>query len=89
MIALKPQSLCCVQTSYAASVASSIGSTIEGSSFSGLLTRAEIGHIRIKSDGSFPRRVLHALHVVLQQILQQFMQQPERAMAEAVAYGDA
>jgi hypothetical protein len=33
--------------------------------------------------------VLHALHVVLQQILQQFMQQPERAMAEAVAYGDA
>jgi hypothetical protein len=49
MIALKPQSLCCVQTSYAASVASSIGSTIEGSSFSGLLTRVEIGHIRIKS----------------------------------------
>jgi hypothetical protein len=33
--------------------------------------------------------VLHALHVVLQQILQQFMHQPERAMAEAVAYGDA
>jgi hypothetical protein len=34
--------------------------------------------------------VLHAQHVVLlQQILQQFMQQPERAMAEAVAYGDA
>jgi hypothetical protein len=26
---------------------------------------------------------------VLQQILQQFMHQPERAMAEAVAYGDA
>jgi hypothetical protein len=25
----------------------SIGSTIEGSSFSGLLTRVEIGHIRI------------------------------------------
>jgi hypothetical protein len=33
-------------------VASSIGSTIEGSSFSGLLTRVEIGHIRIKSEGN-------------------------------------
>ena len=30
----------------------SIGSTIEGSSFSGLLTRAEIGHIRIGSAGN-------------------------------------
>ena len=30
----------------------SIGSTIEGSSFSGLLTRVEIGHIRIGSAGS-------------------------------------
>jgi hypothetical protein len=29
--------------------ASSIGSTIEGSSFSGLLTRVEIGHMRIRS----------------------------------------
>src|SRR6266568_9550729 len=35
-------------TAYAASGASSIGSTIEGSSFSGLLTRVEIGHIRIR-----------------------------------------
>jgi len=33
--------------SYAASVAGSIGSTIAASSFSGLLTRFEIGHIRI------------------------------------------
>ena len=30
----------------------SIGSTIEGSSFSGLLTRVEIGHIRIGSAGN-------------------------------------
>jgi hypothetical protein len=37
--------------SYAASVASSVGSRIEGSSFSGLLTRVEIGHIRIRSAG--------------------------------------
>jgi|SRR6516162_5739646 len=37
---------------YAASVASSIGSMIDGSSFSGLLTRVEIGHIRIKSAGN-------------------------------------
>src|SRR5262249_40114736 len=36
---------------YAASGASSIGSTIEGSSFSGLLTRLEIGHIRIRPAG--------------------------------------
>ena len=33
-------------------MASSIGSTIEGSSFSGLLTPVEIGHIRIKSEGN-------------------------------------
>ncbi len=47
-------------SAYAAEVANSIGSTIEGSSFSGLLTRVEIGHIRrgsaengrIKSPGS-------------------------------------
>src|SRR5262249_23611866 len=32
---------------YAASIATSIGSTIAASSFSGLLTRVEIGHIRI------------------------------------------
>jgi hypothetical protein len=37
---------------YAASGASSIGSTIEASSFSGLLTRVEIGHIRIRSAGN-------------------------------------
>jgi hypothetical protein len=37
---------------YATSVVvSSIGSTIEGSSFSGLFTRVEIGHIRISSAG--------------------------------------
>jgi hypothetical protein len=29
-----------------------MGSTIEGSSFSGLLTRVEIGHIRIGSAGN-------------------------------------
>jgi hypothetical protein len=34
---------------HAASVAGSIGSTIEASSFSGLLTRVDIGHIRISS----------------------------------------
>jgi hypothetical protein len=37
---------------YAAEFADSIGSTIEGSSFSGLLTRVEIGHIRIGSAGN-------------------------------------
>jgi hypothetical protein len=37
---------------YAAFVAASIGSIIEGSSFSGLLTRVEIGHIRTKSAGN-------------------------------------
>jgi hypothetical protein len=35
--------------SYAASVASSTGSTTDGSSFSGLLTRVEIGYVRIGS----------------------------------------
>jgi hypothetical protein len=39
------------QSPYAASAASWIGSTIAGSSFSGLLTRVEIGHIRIGSAG--------------------------------------
>jgi hypothetical protein len=34
---------------------SSIGSTIDGSSFSGLLTRVEIGHIRIGSAGNGTR----------------------------------
>ena len=34
-----------VRSAYAAEVANSMGSTIEGSSFSGLLTRVEIGHI--------------------------------------------
>jgi hypothetical protein len=37
---------------YAAEVANSIGSTIEGLSFSGLLTRVETGHIRIGSAGN-------------------------------------
>ena len=37
--------------SYAA-VIGSIGSTIERSSFSGLLTRVEIGHVRIGSAGN-------------------------------------
>jgi hypothetical protein len=36
---------------YAAEVSNAIGSTIEGSSFSGLLARIEIGHIRIGSAG--------------------------------------
>jgi hypothetical protein len=36
---------------YAASVANSTGSTTDGSSFSGLLTRVEIGHIRWAGDG--------------------------------------
>jgi hypothetical protein len=36
----------------AAFVASSTGSKIEGSSFSGLLTRVDIGHIRINSAGN-------------------------------------
>jgi hypothetical protein len=39
-------------TTYAASLANWTGSTIEGSSFSGLLTRVEIGQIRIKSAGN-------------------------------------
>ena len=37
---------------YATEVAKPIGSTIEGSSFSGLLTRVQIGHIRIGSAGN-------------------------------------
>jgi hypothetical protein len=37
---------------YAVAALSSIGSTIEGSSFSGLLTLVEIGHIRIGSAGN-------------------------------------
>src|SRR6478672_6383717 len=40
-----------VSSAYAASVATSIGSTIEGSPFSGLLTRVEIDHMRISSAG--------------------------------------
>ena len=40
-----------LRSAYAAEVANSIGSTIEGSSFSGLLTRVEIGHIRMASAG--------------------------------------
>jgi hypothetical protein len=36
--------------------ANSVGSTIDGSSFSGLLTRIEIGHIRIGSDGNGPHQ---------------------------------
>jgi hypothetical protein len=39
------------RSAYAAEVVNSIGSTIEGSSFSGLLTRVEIGHIRISPGG--------------------------------------
>jgi hypothetical protein len=38
-----------VRLNYAAEVANAICSTIEGSSFSGLLTLVEIGHIRIGS----------------------------------------
>src|SRR5262249_29554423 len=37
---------------YAASVATSMGSIIDGPSFSGLLTRVEIGHIRIGAAGN-------------------------------------
>jgi hypothetical protein len=37
---------------YAALLANSMGSIIEGSSFSGLLTRVEIGHIRIRPAGN-------------------------------------
>jgi hypothetical protein len=40
------------KSAYAASGASSIGSTIEGSSFSGLLTRVEIGHICMSPAGN-------------------------------------
>jgi hypothetical protein len=35
------------QVAYATAAGNSIGSTIDGSSFSGLLTRVEIGHIRM------------------------------------------
>ena len=37
---------------YAASLANSTGSMIEGSSFSGLFTRLDIGHIRIRPAGN-------------------------------------
>jgi hypothetical protein len=37
---------------YAASVANSMGSMIEGSSLSGLLTRVEKGYIRIRPAGN-------------------------------------
>ncbi len=37
---------------YAASVVTPAGSTIDGSSFSGLLTRVEIGHMRIGPAGN-------------------------------------
>ncbi len=40
------------RSAYAAEVVNSIGSTIEGSSFSGLLTRVEIGHIRMGAAGN-------------------------------------
>ena len=40
------------RSAYAAEVANAIGSTIEGSSFSGLLTRVEIGHIRMGVAGN-------------------------------------
>lgn len=36
-----------ISLAYSAGIATSIGSTIDGSSFSGLLTRIEIGHIRM------------------------------------------
>jgi hypothetical protein len=41
-----------VEKHYAAEVANAIGSMIDGSSFSGLLTRVDIGHIRIGSAGT-------------------------------------
>ncbi len=41
-----------LSSAYAAEVVNSIGSTIDGSSFSGLLTRVEIGHIRMGSAGN-------------------------------------
>jgi hypothetical protein len=37
---------------YAASVVTSIGSTINGSSFSGFFTRVEIGQMRMSSAGN-------------------------------------
>jgi hypothetical protein len=43
---------CTVSITYPASLSNSTGSMIEGSSFSGLFTRVDIGHIRIKADGN-------------------------------------
>src|SRR5262249_21503531 len=43
---------CSLSARYAAPLANVIGSITEGSSFSGLLTRVEIGQIRIKSAGN-------------------------------------
>jgi hypothetical protein len=40
-----------ITVAHEATVANSIGSTVDGSSFSGLLTRVEIGHMRIGSAG--------------------------------------
>jgi hypothetical protein len=47
-----PLGSCGWRRGYAASVESRIGSRIEGSLFSGLLTRVELGHICIKSVAS-------------------------------------
>jgi hypothetical protein len=52
IIISKPDSCFRLIYRYAASLVSSTGSTIEGSSFSGLLTRVEIGHIRIRLAGN-------------------------------------
>ena len=41
-----------IATRYATAVANSIGSTMDGSSFSGLLTRVEIGQIRMGLAGN-------------------------------------
>jgi hypothetical protein len=56
---LSARQSCCPRTagapslsSYAASLANSIGSIIEGSSFSGLLTRVDMGHMRIRPAGN-------------------------------------
>src|ERR1039458_3085361 len=46
------RSKCGPRSAYAAEMARSIGSRIEGSSFSGLLPRVEIGHIRMVSAGN-------------------------------------
>ena len=50
--ALPPKADIWLEGAYAARGANSIGSTIDGSSFSGLLTRVEIGHIRIRLAGN-------------------------------------